>query len=31
MTNVASQPSPPKGTQPQKLVVATEQPSGNQI
>ena len=30
-TNVASQTSPPKGTQPQSHVVATEQPSGNQI
>ena len=29
-TNVASQTSPPKGTQPQNQVVATEQPSGNQ-
>ena len=29
-TNVASQTSPPKGTQPQKQVVATEQSSGNQ-
>ena len=29
-TNVASQTSPPKGTQPQNHVVATEQPSGNQ-
>ena len=29
-TTVASQTSPPKGTQPQNYVVATEQPSGNQ-
>ena len=29
-TNVASQTSPPKGTQPQNHVVSTEQPSGNQ-
>ena len=29
-TNVASQTSQPKGTQPQNYVVATEQPSGNQ-
>ena len=29
-TNVASQTAPPKGTQPQNHVVATEQPSGNQ-
>ena len=29
-TNVASQTSPPKGTQPQNHVVATELPSGNQ-
>ena len=29
-TNVASQTSPPKGTQPQNHVVATEQSSGNQ-
>ena len=28
-TNVANQTSPPKGTQPQNHVVATEQPSGN--
>ena len=30
MTNVASQTSPPKGTQPQKYVDTTEQPPGNQ-
>ena len=29
-TNVASQTSPPKGTQPQNHVVTTEQSSGNQ-
>ena len=29
-TNVASQTSPPKGTQPENDVVATEQSSGNQ-
>ena len=29
-TNVASQTSPPKGTQPENHSVATEQPSGNQ-
>ena len=29
-TNVASQTSPPKGTQPQSHVVATEHPPGNQ-
>ena len=29
-TNVASQTSPPKGTQTQNYVVTTEQPSGNQ-
>ena len=29
-TTVASQTSPPKGTQPQNYVVTTEQPSGNQ-
>ena len=29
-TNVANQTSPPKGTQPQNHMVATEQPSGNQ-
>ena len=29
-TIIASQTSPPKGTQPQNHVVATEQPSGNQ-
>ena len=29
-TNVASQTSPPKGTQPQNQVVATEHPPGNQ-
>ena len=29
-TNVARQTSPPKGTQPQSHVVATEQPPGNQ-
>ena len=29
-TNVASQTSPPKETQSQNHVVATEQPSGNQ-
>ena len=29
-TNVASQTSPPKGTQPQNHVDATEQPSGNE-
>ena len=29
-TNVARQTPPPKGTQPQNHVIATEQPSGNQ-